>query len=66
LKTFVWFQLARLSDFFKSDDVFFAYGSERVLPDDFELDVEGKCEFIISQFLLSIILFNIIIYIYEK
>ncbi|KAI5699537.1 hypothetical protein M8J75_004414 [Diaphorina citri] len=33
-------QLARLSDFFKSDDVFFAYGSERVLPDDFELDVE--------------------------
>ncbi|KAL1455189.1 hypothetical protein WDU94_009300 [Cyamophila willieti] len=33
-------QLARLSDFFKSDDVFFAYGSERVMADDFELDVE--------------------------
>lgn len=33
-------QLTCLSDFFKSDDVFFAYGSERVMPDDFDLDIE--------------------------
>lgn len=34
-------QLCNLEDFFEEDDIFFVYGSERINPDDFELDFEG-------------------------
>lgn len=33
-------QVLTLADFFGEEDVFFAYGTERVSPDDFKLDVD--------------------------
>ncbi|CAB0011638.1 unnamed protein product [Nesidiocoris tenuis] len=35
-------QVTTLDGFFDSDDVFYAYGSERVSADDFALDFEGR------------------------